>query len=211
MDVCCRRGSAVSKGTGKGQLQIVMLNDLRNAYRKFEVDSKEAWLQKSENALVVLDVFELKDGEGRTYLGCYFTSRKIFGNVLAAHNAYGAIPYVTDGKKKMENCGWDVISGGTTSKRWDSNTHHHTVQFRPFGYTFTKAETIVAFASGELQTSAHQMFHTMCVCVTGQATTKRWAKIMWDIDIEFACGIGQTYLTLIEPHLSLVQPCVSLK
>ena len=153
MDMCCRRSAVVSKGNGKGQLLIATLNDLRNAYRKFEVESKEAWLQKDEDDLVVLDVFEVDDGEGRTYLGCYFTSRKVFSNVLTAHNTYGAIPYLTDGKKKMESCGWDVISGGTTSKRWDSDTHHHTVQFRPFGYTFTKAETTVAFASGDKHTA----------------------------------------------------------
>ena len=146
--LCIRRGPTAAKGTRPGQLLIQTTNDLRNAYRKYEIESKDDWSALRDKEQVVLDVFEAIDGEGRTYFGCFLTSREVFSNVLEAHNKLGNIHLLADGKKKLEQCGWELCPIGTSTKRWDSDTHQHCVSFRPFGYIFTKAETIVSNASG---------------------------------------------------------------
>lgn len=56
-----RRGPTAPRGTRPGQLCIDTVSDLRNAFTKYQIFSKDEWNSKKENERVILDVFELKE------------------------------------------------------------------------------------------------------------------------------------------------------
>lgn len=78
------------------------------------------------DASISISFLQVSDGEGRSYLGVFLTSRKVtidrlcratesalrldkvFANVETAATTYGKIHFMVDGKKKLESCGWEV-------------------------------------------------------------------------------------------------------
>eukprot|EP00656_Telonema_subtile_P048258 TRINITY_DN569_c0_g1_i5.p1 TRINITY_DN569_c0_g1~~TRINITY_DN569_c0_g1_i5.p1 ORF type:complete len:459 (+),score=91.45 TRINITY_DN569_c0_g1_i5:97-1473(+) len=159
--------------SGGAAFKLTTLTELTQHYADCMPPDAESFRALHKDSCTVLAHVTVLDTEKRASEAAVISSPRLFDKVMEAHTEYGdlGMPLVTDGKHKMEACGWVLQPMGTFTRVYDKKKCEFVNKFVPLVFVFAKYEYTAATA-------------------TARDSIQDWAKRLWGVDLNFCAGLA---------------------